>query len=72
MLPNETFLLEFSTIAGRTYYIQYSSDLNDWQTAQQPVAGNGSRVQWIDNGQPKTQSAPNETLHRFYRLFVVP
>jgi len=72
MLPNQTFLLEFSTVAGRTYYVQYSSDLANWQTAQQPMTGNGSRLQWIDNGQPKTASAPAESARRFYRLFVVP
>jgi hypothetical protein len=72
MLPNQTFLLEFSTVTNRTYYIQYSSDLQTWQTAQQPIAGNGSRVQWIDNGQPKTVSAPSAGLYRFYRLILLP
>jgi len=72
MLPNQTFLLEFSTVAGRTYFIQYSSDLVNWQTAQQPITGNGSRVQWIDNGQPKTVSPPSAVQYRFYRLSVVP
>ena len=72
MLPNNSFLLEFSTVAGRTYYIQYSSNLETWLTAQQPITGNGSRVQWIDNGQPKTVSAPSAEQYRFYRLLVLP
>jgi len=72
MLPNSTFLLEFSTVAGRTYYIQYSSNLVTWLTAQQPITGNGSRVQWIDNGQPKTDSPPAAQSARYYRLMLLP
>jgi hypothetical protein len=71
-LPNGTFLLEFSTQSNRIYYIKYSSNLVDWKTAQPAIIGNGSRIQWIDNGQPKTESHPSTTNMRFYRLIVLP
>ena len=38
MLANQTFLVEFGSISNRIYYIQYSSDLKTWQTAQPAVS----------------------------------
>lgn len=68
-----TYIVEFESLANRFYYIQYSSDpfapAAAWQTAQPIVPGNGSRVQWIDSGPPKTESFP--TI-RFYRIALVP
>jgi hypothetical protein len=67
-LANGNCLLEFSTTLGTTYYIQYSSDLITWKTALPAVMGNGTKVQWIDNGPPRTETKPTEGLGRFYRL----
>jgi hypothetical protein len=45
---------------------------SDWtnsakvRVAQPPLSGNGSWVQWIDQGPPKTAPLTNNT--RFYRL----
>jgi hypothetical protein len=72
MLSNRTFLLEFSSEAGRTYYVQYSGNLIVWKTAQPAITGTGTRVQWIDNGQPKTESAPSTEGKRFYRVIMLP
>jgi uncharacterized repeat protein (TIGR01451 family) len=72
MLPNKSFLVEFATVANRVYYVQYSSDLKTWLTAQPSINGSGTYIQWIDNGQPKTQSAPATTPQRFYRVISVP
>jgi len=72
MRPDKTFLVEFATATNRLYYIQYSSDLKTWQTAQPAIAGNGTWIQGIDNGQPKTESAPSATDRRFYRVIVLP
>jgi hypothetical protein len=72
VLPDKTFLVEFSTISNRVYYIQYTSNLTDWKTAQPAIVGNGTRIQWIDNGQPKTESSPASVDRRFYRLIVLP
>ena len=72
LLPDKTFLLEFLSISNRVYSIQYSSDLRNWKTAQPPIIGNGTHIQWIDNGQPKTESSPASQTMRFYRLLLLP
>jgi hypothetical protein len=69
---DNTFLLEFSTLLNRSYAVQYSSDLVQWKTVVPTVTGNGSRVQWIDNGAPKTESAPSAAEKRFYRVVLLP
>ncbi len=72
MLANGTFLVEFLSQPNRTYFVQYTEDLLHWKTAQSSVRGNGSWIQWIDNGQPKTESLPSGTDKRFYRLIMAP
>jgi hypothetical protein len=72
MLPNKTFLVEFLTVSNRIYSVQYSSDLVNWKDAQPAIVGNGTRIQWIDNGEPKTESAPSVTPARFYRVVLLP
>ncbi len=71
---NGVFILDFQTLAGRQYYIQYVEDLNSqaWQTAVPAVLGTGSRVQWVDRGPPKTQSPPAGQAARFYRGMLMP
>ena len=71
-MPDNTFMVEFASTANRVYYVQYSSDLRTWKTAQPGITGNGSWIQWIDNGQPKTESAPATTVKRFYRVILLP
>jgi hypothetical protein len=73
--PRATFsngqvLLEFNSEAGKAYYIQYGTDPASWKTALPKVAGTGKRVQWIDNGPPKTDSLPSALPARFYRIVV--
>jgi len=72
MLPDKTFLIEFASVSNRLYAIQYSKDLVNWETAQPAIAGNGTFIQWIDNGQPKTESSPATEPKRFYRLLLLP
>jgi hypothetical protein len=71
-LADGSFLVEFLTVSNRLYYIQYSSDLTTWKTAQPAVVGNGTRIQWLDNGEPKTDSAPSTQAARFYRVVLLP
>jgi hypothetical protein len=71
-LDNGNFLIEFSSVSNRLYYIQYSRNLVDWKTAFPAVTGNGTHIQWIDNGLPKTDSSPATEDMRFYRLIVLP
>jgi VCBS repeat-containing protein len=72
MLTNGTFLIDFSTLSNRTYYIQYSADMQSWNTAFPGILGTGSRLQWIDNGPPKTGSHPGSQPNRSYRLLLLP
>ena len=68
-------LLEFPTLTNFSYYIRYSDSLNDFsaqdntnsviRTARPAFKGNGRKVQWLDNGLPRTESAPT---NRFYRV----
>jgi uncharacterized repeat protein (TIGR01451 family) len=71
MLSNRTYLLEFNSVTGRLYYVQYSADLRTWKTAQQAITGTGTRIQWVDNGLPKTESAPSQTPMRYYRVIAL-
>ena len=72
LLVNGRLLIEFRSIPGRRYSIQYSSDLNDWKAATPVVRAAGNRVQWLDNGPPKTESNPSEAGARFYRVVLLP
>jgi len=70
-LQDERFMIEFTSIPDRTYAIQYSSDLKTWKTATPFHQATSSRVQWIDNGPPKTESSPAQNSMRFYRLILL-
>lgn len=65
-------MLAFRTTTTNRYFIQYVDSAGDFavtnnvRVAQPPVAGNGSWIQWIDQGPPKT--APLTNVTRFYRV----
>ena len=68
-------LVEFSTLSNRMYYVQYASDLGTngvWKTAVPGVLGNGTAVQWLDSGPPKTESLPCAQPSRYYRVLLAP
>lgn len=67
-LSGGNVLLEFNSATGKSYYIQYTTDLSNWKTALPKVDGTGNRIQWIDNGSPKTESHPSSVSRRFYRI----
>jgi hypothetical protein len=64
------FLIGFYTTPGRSYAVQYSSDLVNWLTADPFIKAPINYVQWIDYGAPKTQ-APRPA-NRFYRVVEQP
>ncbi|HWX22136.1 MAG TPA: ice-binding family protein [Candidatus Binatia bacterium] len=66
------FLIEFTAIPGGRYAVQYSSDMTNWLTADPIITAPANRVQWYDDGPPKTESAPTSTASRFYRVFALP
>ena len=56
--------------AGRTYQVEYSSDLLSWFAAPTgEVTAAGPAAQWIDRGPPGTASLPFHATQRFYRVF---
>lgn len=74
--PTGAFLIEFPTELGRNYFVQYATSPElfgqgsaNVRTARPAIPGTGSRVQWIDYGAPKTESAPGAT-NRFYRVIL--
>jgi hypothetical protein len=73
-LTNGSILIEFSSIPGRTYTIYYSSNMNFEEAlmAQPPVVAPANQTQWIDDGPPKTISAPPDSPSRFYRVYLNP
>jgi copper(I)-binding protein len=66
------FFIEFSAIPGRRYAVQYSSDMTSWKTADPIITAPANRVQWYDDGPPKTESKPTTIGSRFYRVMVLP
>ncbi|HUR47807.1 MAG TPA: ice-binding family protein [Candidatus Saccharimonadales bacterium] len=70
-LQSGRFLIEFSAIPGRRYVIQYSSDMETWKSANPIITAPSNKVQWYDDGPPKTESAPTSGS-RFYRVMVLP
>jgi hypothetical protein len=67
---SNSFLVEFSTKPGHSYWIQYADSptgLPAGPVVFPFITGTGSRVQWIDNGPPKTASPPTNGF-RFYRV----
>lgn len=71
-LPNGDVLVEFATIPGRIYAVQYSSDMVNWQTALPVITAPANRVQWIDAGPPGTSSSPAQASVRYYRVILLP
>ena len=68
LLPNRDTLLEFTSIVGDTYTIQFSENGEDWTDVVPDVIAGANVTQWVDNGPPKTPSHPRTTKNRFYRV----
>jgi hypothetical protein len=64
--------LEFATLAGLRYTVQYSSDLREWRTSVPEAPGDGGFVRWLDQGPPRTLRPTNREPHRFYRVLKRP
>jgi uncharacterized repeat protein (TIGR01451 family) len=60
--------IEFATVPGHTYVVQYSSDMVTWLEATPPILAKNTRTQWVDSGPPETQSPPGSPGQRFYRI----
>jgi uncharacterized repeat protein (TIGR01451 family) len=60
--------IEFASVPGKTYVVQYSSDMVTWLTATPPIVARNTRTQWIDSGPPETVSPPGIPGQRYYRI----
>ena len=67
--PNGRTYVEFTTAADKAYWVQYRDSATAvWQTSPVAVTGTGTTISWLDDGLPKTISAP--TASRQYQLIV--
>ncbi len=67
-LPNQDKLLEFISVVGETYTIQFSQNGEEWTNVVPDVIAGANVTQWVDNGPPKTPSHPSAEKNRFYRV----
>jgi hypothetical protein len=68
VLANGDVLIEFPSQIGATYTVQYSQNGEAWRNVVPDVVAGGTRLQWIDNGPPKTTSHPSGEKLRLYRV----
>jgi hypothetical protein len=66
-------LLQWNSVPRALYVVEYSDDAGTaWFSAVHRLSTGGTRVFWIDRGQPETKTkpkgAPNKTGGRFYRV----
>ncbi len=73
-LESGNILIEFPATPGRTYTILYSDNasLTNALPAQPSIVAQADRVQWLDDGPPKTLSTPATNAMRFYRVILNP
>jgi len=64
--------IEFTGRRSQSYLIEYSDDLLLRAVVPQPVVAVGSRMQWVDDGPPKTIGAPAARSGRCYRIVTAP
>ncbi len=67
-------LIEFAATPGRRYTVLYSDDpdFSNPRVAQPSFIAPANRVQWIDEGPPKTVSPPVNAASRYYRVVESP
>lgn len=67
-LPNGEIELEWPTLPGQIYAIEYSPDLVNWTRVQPPITAVNELFQWTDPGTPQTNPHPSTIGSRFYRV----
>lgn len=71
-MEDGAFLIEFPSVPGDRYEIQYSDNAVDWLASPTTIRAAGNRVQWIDRGPPRTHAVPPSEGSRFYRVKELP
>lgn len=67
-LGDGSVLMEFASIPGHTYRLEYSDDLVTWKRSLVPIRAAANYTQWIDRGAPYTETHPSTSSSRFYRV----
>ena len=67
-LPDHAILIEFTARPGQQYLVQYSETGSAWLDSSVRIRAAGNRVQWIDQGLPRTSTPPPPGGQRFYRV----
>ena len=65
---NGEVTIEFYSIAGRRYQVDYGSTLADWVRSPTSVLATGEQSEWIDHGAPHTNEHPAKARRRYYRI----
>ena len=70
VLSNGTILIEFPAVSNASYTVIYSTNsaFSNPLKAVPNIIAPANRVQWIDDGPPKTISLPMNATSRFYRV----
>jgi uncharacterized repeat protein (TIGR01451 family) len=68
------YLVQFTSIPGRTYTVQYSDDdMATWNNATPSILASATSTFWYDDGPPVTVSPPAyPNSSRFYRVLLNP
>jgi hypothetical protein len=65
-----SFSLTWDAVAGRTYQLEYSPDLDRWFSSPTgELIAPGATASWSDSGPPGTSTPPFDVSERFYRVF---
>jgi hypothetical protein len=69
-LVPQGLLIEFQSVPGQAYLILYSDNASFTNAlmAQPTIVAPADRVQWIDDGPPKTISRLADCTNRFYKV----
>lgn len=70
-LSNGDHLIEIASIPGAVYAVEYSHDMTAWTRVMPSVTAPANRLQWIDNGPPKTANHPATVPSRYYRFVLI-
>ena len=65
-----SFSVSWNTLAGHTYQVEFSPDLNFWFISPTgEIPGLGGVTNWTDIGPPATVAPPFSVEQRYYRVF---
>jgi len=72
VLENNDFLIEFASMVGGVYAVEYTDDMKTWRRVNPLISAHSNKTQWIDAGPPKTSSHPSSVTKRYYRIVTLP